>query len=720
MSSSKLLIYVKLYKTVKMKQFIAFNRKKVLCESKTVQALDLERANLLISFLQEFRRFGIKFSDEVIKYISKDEMADFVKDNLPVLIKKYHEDYHLKFKPLYPGFPSQVASQSEEELVKFQSMIYETLDYDSIIFDTTVETSDENILKREPETFNLMTKEEFLQIPETICKAGVSLTDQVKEELSYFLTSEQGYQLPENIPFKETLVFVMRILKDKYSPKDFTDILRFAVSLLRADGSSELVSKDYTTIPLSRENRRTILSLIDQMALKKGVSSCVIEAKSKRFVGPWMLVIRKLHIGDYAKRYPKAAEFIKSFSEERKKFRTWASTIQNMYRSESIDKIATAVSVRPGEFLRRFDSILRRYLDEKRDTNDLLNLLSSLSDVKNKTLIELLNYYSRRDKVTERLFKSRKTGCVNIVDGLEPLSSDLVVKIKDILEKKFLANISNKYKGDELKGQTVVLDPHLSEVPVPLNMRGSETVPTASSFEIPESVKFLRFFCHWIQEDDKEEDIDLHGVCLSEDLTQSVAIGWNSFHNHENGKYSGDVRHRDGGCSEYIDIDVEASRSRGWRYIVMNVNNYENRGLNTLPCWFGYEYLVGWEKASLDWNPKNPQFIATSESPNPSVFCWLFDLVDRKAYFINMPTNNNVPDKNELKHIVHFLLNGEWVNSLTVLENSFKAQGAQVLNTVPQEVDEEGNIIPFDGKIITKADVLADYMIVAEAAAVCD
>lgn len=66
-------------------------------------------------------------------------------------------------------------------------------------------------------------------------------------------------------------------------------------------------------------------------------------------------------------------------------------------------------------------------------------------------------------------------------------------------------------------------------------------------------------------------------------------IGWNGEHSSNLGCYSGDVRHRQGACAEYIDIDVAKSLKAGARYVILDARNYNGGSFESVKeCVFGY------------------------------------------------------------------------------------------------------------------------------------
>ena len=163
-------------------------------------------------------------------------------------------------------------------------------------------------------------------------------------------------------------------------------------------------------------------------------------------------------------------------------------------------------------------------------------------------------------------------------------------------------------------------------------------------------------------------------------------------------------------------------KESGFRYVLMWVTNFEGRGLNTLDCWFGYEYLSSdkifkteqGSYVSLHWNPENPQFMTKSTVPGNSVGVFVFDLFTRKAILVNTSIDSiSVPstlgDKNIA--VINRALKTSPINCYMALSYSLTAQGAQV---VPLKLEDEEVELNEDDKLITKKDILDDYTTVLQ------
>lgn len=703
-----------------MRQVIAFNRGKVFTEGKSNSAIDVERVKKLQTLIYEFGRFGYTFSKDVLEKITVEEMEEFYNQVLPILVKKFHDDFGTDFKPLWPGFPAQT-KDIDGDVLAIQEKIYEgTVDYDDPMF--TYDGELEKEVVKDPVVLGIMTPEEFDKIPETICSSGFALADQTEKELIWFLQNKPDCKLPQTIPFKETLVKVMDYRPD-YVPGEFTDILRLA--LFKMTGTTEILKKSGEKVKsLSRKDRKLILGLIEKLARKKPVENWVEDAL--RHLGHWILVIKHLHISDYSKRYPVALSFcdlVCSRNHGKTVARTWASQLQSLYQNGTdIEEISEFISQRPGEMLRRLDSLLRRYVKDGKNVNSLLMKVFNIgrTKCKNKTLLEILDYYRRRNEGRSRIIKFSDKRGVRINKEISPLPAlpeDVLEATISVLRNSFYQKIRDRFNGTEMTGQVVVLDPNLKDIPAPIDMRGDSSIPRGTIFNIPENVDIIRFFCHWVDETGNE-DLDLHGFFLTENMKSYIKIGWDSELKNKLGGHSGDVCHRKGKCSEYVDINIPGVLKEGYRYALISVNNYEGRGFNTLPCWIGYEYYLTEMCGNVKkWNPKDPQFMTPIDNiPSSSYQAWLFDIKERKAMLVNLSVGivSTIPDAGVCSNVVSYIKGcTDIINTYDILDRYYTSQGAKVVSTADfkEEDVEENTVISY----ITKDEILKDYTKITQA-----
>lgn len=710
------------------KQLIAFTRKKIYVSNTKPVNWTEERKTRLITLTKELGDLGYTLSPKAILLLSEEDMVEFYKTVIPLAA---HDAYPSgKWSPLYPGFPEQVISMTEKELWDKQRELYGTLDYDKFLEENPWYTDVERktistVLPGGEKELDVMTEDDVLAIFKSILASGNSLTETTKEELVYLLGQYPDYKLPDDIPFKETLCIVMSMRSD-YKPKTVNDVLRYGLYIMGADPALLRVPKTVretswrtsVRVPnaewrklktLPRSTRRVIMNILETTINEKGLAASITDAK--RFYGHWLLLSERLHPGEYSKSFPLTAEFFSSLknNEIKKTYKTWYSILQEKYnQGEDIVDIAKFISKRPGEFVRRFDSLIRRSRVTGNEY-DIFNVFIETDGMKNKTLTELLGYYDRRNSGATRLVSIKGQRSKKSLTPLDPLPSALVDTIREFIERKILINIDKAVTEKDLVGKNVYLDPTLKQIPVPTGMRTNiGVVPVGTRISIGDK-QFIRMFTHWIDVDGRE-DLDLH-ACLYKDDDTIRNIGFNTtFRIDDAVVHSGDVRHRPGDCSEFVDIDIKKALSQGWKYVVMDVCNYEGRGLNTLDNWLGYvTYDDVFPTRNPNWiPPKNVDFSKKIDVKDSSMAAWIFDLEKREAIFIgagmeDMPVNSY--KKNQ--EIIKFYTVENSFTTYSVLLQHYMSRGATILD------GSEGEEVVPDLQVKSE-DIINDYTKVLE------
>ena len=694
------------------KQLIAFNREKVYVSLTEEAKWSVERVEKMLTLTKELAALGYILSPNAIKFLSEKDMEDIHKDVIPKIAKEFYPAGN--WKPLYPGFPAQVISKTEKELWDAQQHLYDNVDYDEFLKNNPWYTDkDMEAIKAASKggterVLKALTEDDIQDIFMSILKSGNSLQETTKEELVYLLDEYPNVKLPE-IPFKETMCMVM-IWRPDYEPKTVNDILRYGLYLMGADPALVNVPKkihetswrrskivdnpDWRKLStLTRKNRKDILSKINAIVAKKGLEAVIPDAK--RFYGHWVLLSERVHPGDYESTFPEAAEFFRYLKSSviSKNYKTWNAILQSKYNSgEDILDIAKFISARPGELVRRFDSLLRRAADTGKE-GEVLEIFLETEGMKNKTLTELLNYYEKRNSGCSRLVSIKGKSSKRALEPLQPLSTGMIDVIRDHIERKILLNIDKSVVEKDLTGKTVYLDPDLGNIPIPMGMRTAvDIIPPATRFNIPEEKKYIRMFIHWIQKPGRNEDLDLHAYLYKDERTQRN-IGFNTgFKSGESVIHSGDVIDKPGDCTEFVDISIDQAIAEGWKYVVMDVCNFKGRGLNTLDNWLGYMTMekqlpVG---SRGSWNPgKDVDFSKKIDVKDKSMAAWIFDLEKRQAILLgigmeNMPINSGRQNQD----IIKFYAEPNTFNTYSVLNQYYISRGATITNDPLVEADE--------------------------------
>lgn len=567
------------------------------------------------------------------------------------------------WKPLYGGFPAQVQDMSEIELLIDQIVHYMSMG----TWMPSVPKKYQDMKNKDvfdcPSYVTLkgISYDDFLNIFYSICGSKNSITPFDKESIEWFLANkkEELDILTMSIPFKENLC----IFLDQYpefvesSSTTINDILRTIVYRQGGDITLPALPKKMVKDPsyvwsnkkienperesfkfkkMTRAERRYFLEMIEKKVSLKGVTACVLDAR--KYQGRWIRLGEILHPGQYASRYENAFKFFDELRNNKMELKSWNSHVLDLYRKlggkkENCDmrNIIAKVSERPGEFIRRFDSIYRR--SDLKSKDALINAMCSLEGAASKTLIEFYTHIDKRTKSMPRFVTTPGSRKRTSLPELTPLAETEVKSIKGAIMKALVNTLSTK---ESWTGKTVVLDSDLAQMYFPTDMRtlneGKLTIPRGYKIPFkeigPNNEDTVRFYAHWY-DPHGTIDLDLHGYFVSEDYKKSESVGWNTCNkNTVYATYSGDVRHVVGDCAEYIDVRVKDAIAHGWRYVLLNLNSFSGQHFNTMEANFGFTYR---KKPQEDktWKPKQvvQQIKLTSKSQN--ICCALIDLKEQ-------------------------------------------------------------------------------------------
>jgi hypothetical protein len=146
----------------------------------------------------------------------------------------------------------------------------------------------------------------------------------------------------------------------------------------------------------------------------------------------------------------------------------------------------------------------------------------------------------------------------------------------------------------------------------------------------------IRAYVHWFDEKGVR-DLDLTATFIGSRGVE--VIGWNGTHNGLIGCYSGDIRHRQGACAEYIDIDVKNALSAGYQYVVMDVRNYNGGTLAEITdCVFGYMERE-FPKAGEIFVPSTLANSVRLQSPSSNSIMAVIDLSTMEYIFLDIDQN---------------------------------------------------------------------------------
>lgn len=547
---------------------------------------------ITMTVVAELMQFGYQLDKSAIENISSAKQSDIVDFYNEVIgwLKEMTGSTR-SFQPFWKGFPEQVMDSSEEE--RWTAQILHYLSNGHFLPDEWSKTKPTAFEQPNYTIITVGDDAKFDKIFTDLVSVNQSLKSDDLDTVKWFVNSGIKLVLPPTIPFKETLC-VLATMGVKVPVKTPTDVLRIATAMSGGDISLPKVPSKMVKLnswsnrkventarelfkfkKFNRSERKFLLELLES-------TSCdPKEAVLKD--GRWTRLGEILHPGEYANRYPKAFNMFKKIRNS--KVKSWYGDLDLAFKN-STSKGLKKLSERPGEFLRKLDHLLRDNTESKDDILSNLKLVSP--SVSNKVLFESYAHFLNRNtpnKLRNITIKGKRTRIK--LKELPAINQDVLDQLSSVI----LNTLGDKFEKLEKLGN-VWIDPELCKIPVPSNMRSlnPSLKPVIRGTRIPmgnQNSKVIRAFVHWFDEQGTE-DLDLSATFVGMGKSPKI-ISWNCSQSEEEGYFSGDIRQVRGACAEYIDINIKASLDNGYRYVVLDVRNFQGYALSDVKdCVFGW------------------------------------------------------------------------------------------------------------------------------------
>lgn len=496
---------------------------------------------------------------------------------------------HRIFRPLYPGFPSQVMELAEGELYLNALRHYWGL-VDEFPDDVHRSPSKEQPKLR---PIRLGTVSDLESVFTRLAQAKTPYSPQDRDDVARFIV-QYGQSITRRLPAtmgcKENLaVMVGTMLREGFDPegldssvKTATDVLRIAVGISGGDASLAQPTKFGR---LSRAIRARLLGWIERSAARL--------EDMQRWEGRWIRLGERLHPGEYASRFPLTAEAFSALRNGRRE-RGFNSRIETALEKPAGaqqppawgDGPAEALELlksRPGELARRLDLLLRRGGGDQ--------ILEAFAEVASKVstpvLLQVLVHFRHRSRPGLRVFfpKGQVANVFARSDALQPIEPGYVSDVISICDHTLVTRFAKLPPLGRC-----YLDPALARYLAPFSQRSASkalrTIVRGSRLPIDDSPT-LRFFIWWRNARGRV-DIDLSAAMYADNFRYIDTLAYYNLRNF-GAVHSGDIVDAPKGASEFIDIDVDRCRELGVRYIVACINNFTGQAFCDLP-----ECFAGW------------------------------------------------------------------------------------------------------------------------------
>ena len=634
-------------------------------------------------------QWGYMLDEDAFTELSKSDLsfiANFNDEVIPYL--KDITGGKRNYQPLYKNFPQEVMSMSDFELYINAIMHYWS---NGTWEPSTVEY--EKPIKFEKIKYKMIkfgTQERFSRIFTDLVSINTSLTPADLAIVKWFVGSGEKLVFPSEIPFKENLCTLAGMGIEGLPVKTTTDVLRIAVHLSGGDISLPKVpvreikvgrwskSLTYNTArdkfkfkKFSRKERKYLLGLMEQT----NCDTKEMILKDQR----WVRLGEILHPMEYKVKFPKSADAFKKIRNE--KVQSWYGILNDAF-DKSLEKGLKVLSQRPGEFSRRIDWLVRTYPD---NLDLIMKYLSdALKGTSNKVLFEVYNHFENRlEPVTNRSIMIKGARKRTSLPSLPAFPKKTVERI----HSELFTTLRDKFSKLEPLGNCWI-DEELKKIPLPTNMRSMNfsAKPTIRGQRVPldnPDAKVIRPFVHWMDKDGNE-DLDLSVTFTGKKGSEVL-----NFHNMRVGSsvHSGDVRHRRGACAEYVDINIKDMLARGFQYAVIDVRNFNGRGLNTVEATFG---IMEREQPSSNktWLPETVSNCQSLGSEAISTLIAIIDLETKEYIMLDIDASG-------------ITASGDVKNTLKVIEQYSKLPKVSVYDLILLHVEGRGKQVTLDQNVDT-------------------
>ena len=314
-----------------------------------------------------------------------------------IVMNNPSRDIRLKYEPMYPGFPDQVM-ELESAVLFINAILHYCSSGKWLPGHEKSPRSANSGDKFVPVRLRILksgTLDEFKSIFINLMNANTSISASDADDLLFFFENFDDAIdfIPRKPVFKENCALISGIcMKSKrFTPEEFAmvfgdlfatpvDVLRFAVSISGGDVS---LADTCRFKSFTRHERRTLLGLLNSK------SSLLENMVRKREV--WLRLGERLHPGEYP-QYSRIAGAFRAL-RRKTKVNSFAGKVNRACECGLFDEVTALLSLRPGDFARALDRVLRNAPDQKM----VLDAFDAVADrVNTRVLLEIRTHFMYR------------------------------------------------------------------------------------------------------------------------------------------------------------------------------------------------------------------------------------------------------------------------------------------------------------------------------------
>lgn len=617
------------------------------------------------TFNLNLQDLGYTFSSRVLTKLQTLSLVDLTAlagNIIPILagikgVKNY--------RPMYPNFPQQVVDAPDAELYLNALYHYFTVFVSDVTGQDCIWLPKYHKNARDtykaPVQYTVLHEgglDDVALLAAQLATSNTSISKTDFDDLGAMIDAGVA-GIPMFAPHKEITAFLGKKFLARENPhiengvvhysfehlfKTATDVLRLAVAM--SDGDISLA--DNTKFrSFSRRERRAILSL-----LENNFSSSTGE-DMLRHKAAWLRLGERLHPGEFVNKFPKVWGIF-GMIRNGDHIQTFNSDIEKFLENKEINKLITALSLRPGVFARRLDHVLRLAGTRAKQEEIIEQFRAVGTQVSTPVLLQAVAHFQHRNTAKTRLAFPKGSVAKAKVLPLQtsgPASTLLGIDIPSLAEIACSYSLIEKFKTNPKKLGKVYVDPALASYLVPFSQRSASkairTLVRGSQIPLGDQ-STVRFFIWWKNLDDGDRvDVDLSAVLYDENWNNIGGVSYFNLrwgNNADTKRYSavhsGDITDAPKGACEFIDISIDEfldqNKQKSARYVTMLVNSYTGQQFSNIP-----EASAGWMMRD---EPNSGEVFEAKTVSNridltsaaTSVIPIIIDLIDRKIIWADI------------------------------------------------------------------------------------
>lgn len=388
----------------------------------------------------------------------------------------------------------------------------------------------------------------------------------------------------------------------------------------------------------------------------------------------WKRLFKTLHVNDYDA--PTLQGVAKLAYENQ--LVSVDSLIEYLIKEGNFDGLLIHLKTMPGIFARRLQELIRK-MPARRDqiVEEFHNVAPRVSS---RVLVQLYNYYSgpARSEVLNVPFSGKSRSARNglIENRRDGDYTDVITALEHGLENKLAGKTVSILGGEKI----AIMTSNRSSA------MGARAIASGSRLSLNDP-KFITMFTHWKNMENSSVDLDLSALFLSEDLLDSEHVAYYST-SASMAAYSGDIISAPNGAEEYITLDVEKSKDKGYRYVAIVINSYSGQLIESIPeCYAGVASSESLKVSNFDAASVETRFDLTARGRE--VIPLIVDLETMELIWVDMvfpgaSRSANMASSTSLSSVLRYILN---YNGLTVQQFVEKAGGTIVSENADISID---------------------------------